>query len=114
VTVPYGADTELIRKLLVDCAHANPKVLTDPPPYVLFTDFGPNAMIFHLRFWIMNVVLSRDRIRSEIRFAVEKVFREHGIEIGEGDVCGCSAGGKYHCQTAIAAPGPPVDPQTSR
>ena len=114
VTVPYGADTELIRKLLVDCAHANPKVLTDPPPYVLFTDFGANAMIFHLRFWIMNVVLSRDRIRSEIRFAVEKVFREHGIEIGEGDACGCTAAGKYHCQTAIAAPGPPVDPQTSR
>lgn len=108
VTVPYGADTGLIRKLLMDCAQSSPKVLTDPPPYVLLTDFGGSAMVFHLRFWIMNVVLSRDRVRSELRFAIEQIFREHGIELGEGDVCGCSELVKTHRPAITAVPGPPA------
>ncbi len=85
VSVAYGSDIDLIKKLLMGCALSNPNVLPDPSPYVLFTDFGDNAMTFHIRFWIMNVVLSRDRVRSEIRFAIESAFREHGIDLGWGD-----------------------------
>ncbi len=81
VGVAYGSDTALTKYLLMQCALSNPDVLAEPPPYVLFNDFGDNALIFHLRFWIMNVVLSKDMVRSEIRYEIERVFKEHGIEL---------------------------------
>jgi potassium-dependent mechanosensitive channel len=81
VGVAYGSDTDLINELLIQCALSNPDVLKEPPPYVLFNDFGDNALILHLRFWIMHVVLSRDLVRSAIRFEIERVFTERGIEI---------------------------------
>ncbi|MFA5180911.1 MAG: mechanosensitive ion channel domain-containing protein [Syntrophales bacterium] len=81
VGVAYGTDTDLVKDLLVKCALANPDVLVEPPPYVLFNDFGDNTLIFHLRFWVMHVVLSKDKVRSAIRFEIDRVFKEHGIEI---------------------------------
>lgn len=81
VGVAYGTDTDLVKDLLVKCALANPEVLTEPSPYVLFNDFGDNTLIFHLRFWIMHVVLSKDKVRSAIRFDIDRVFKERGIEI---------------------------------
>jgi small-conductance mechanosensitive channel len=81
VGVAYGSDTNLINDLLVQCALSNPDVLREPPPFVLFNEFGDNALILHLRFWIMHVVLARDRVSSQIRFDIDRVFKERGIEI---------------------------------
>jgi small-conductance mechanosensitive channel len=81
VGVAYGSDTDLIKDLLIRCALSNPNVLKEPPPYVLFSDFGDNALIFHLRFWIMHVILLRDKVKSAIRFDIDRVFRENNIEI---------------------------------
>lgn len=81
VGVAYGSDTRLIRSLLIECALANPDVLKEPPPYVLFHDFGDNALVFSLRFWIMHVILAKDKIRSAIRYEIERIFQERGIEI---------------------------------
>ncbi|MCX5805372.1 MAG: mechanosensitive ion channel [Proteobacteria bacterium] len=81
VGVAYGSDTNLIKDLLIRSALSNPDVLKEPPPYVLFNDFGDNALIFHLRFWIMHVILLRDKVRSVIRFEIDRVFKEHNIKI---------------------------------
>jgi len=81
VGVAYNSDTGLINDLLIQCALSNPNVLKEPPPFVLFNDFGDNALILHLRFWIMHVVLAKDRVSSEIRFEIAKLFKERGIEI---------------------------------
>ena len=81
VGVAYGSDTGLIKDLLIQCALSNPHVLKEPPPFVLFNDFGDNALILHLRFWIMHIVLAKDRVSSEIRFEIDRVFKERGIEI---------------------------------
>jgi len=81
VGVAYGTDMDLVRELLIRCALTNPDVLKTPPPYVLFSDFGDNALILHLRFWIMHVVLATDRVKSAVRFDIDRVFRENNIEI---------------------------------
>lgn len=81
IGVAYGSDTNLIKDLLIQCALSNPDVLKEPPPYVLFSDFGDNALVFHLRFWIMHVILLRDRVKSIIRFEIDRVFKENNIEI---------------------------------
>lgn len=81
VGVAYGSDTDLVKELLLNCAASHPGVLKEPPPYVLFWDFGDSALAFRLRFWVMRPVLTRDKISSAIRFEIEKVFKENNIEI---------------------------------
>ena len=81
VGVAYGSPTDRVKTLLIECALAHPQVLREPPPYVLFYDFGQNALVFHLRFWIKNLIQQRDLVSSAIRFEIDKIFREHDIEI---------------------------------
>lgn len=81
VAVAYGSNTELVRDILIRCADSNPGILKDPEPYVLFWDFGDNALAFRLRYWIRRPVQMRDKIASAIRFEVEKAFRENNIEM---------------------------------
>lgn len=81
VAVAYGSDTELVKELLLRCAASNPAVLNQPAPYVLFWDFGDNALAFRLRFWIRRPVQTRDKISSTIRFEIDRVFKENNIEM---------------------------------
>jgi small-conductance mechanosensitive channel len=81
VGVAYGSPTDSVKTLLIECALAHSQVLREPPPYVLFHDFGQNALVFHLRFWIKNLIQQRDRVSSAIRFEIDAIFREHNIEI---------------------------------
>ena len=46
VGVAYGSPTDHVRTLLIECALAHPQVLREPPPYVLFNDFGQSALFF--------------------------------------------------------------------
>lgn len=54
-------------------------VLGYPPPDVLFSDFGDSALIFVLRVWtdVDNML----KVGTAIRFEIDRVFREHSIEI---------------------------------
>jgi small-conductance mechanosensitive channel len=80
VGVAYGSDVAQVKKLLLEAAETHPAVLTKPAPVVFFNDFGPNSLSFMLRFWIRHVdfVVSAP---SEIREAIDRSFREHGIEM---------------------------------
>ena len=51
-----------------------------PAPSVAFNDFGDNALQFVLYCWIVNFDV-RIRTATELRLAIEKEFREAGIEI---------------------------------
>ncbi|UZP66982.1 mechanosensitive ion channel [Desulfovibrio mangrovi] len=80
VGVAYGSDTELVRKTLTAVAEAHPHVLRRPQPAVLFNDFGASSLDFILRVWINDIDNALTSI-SELRFAIDKAFREEGIEI---------------------------------
>ncbi len=83
VGVAYGTDTEKVRELLMAIAEDNADVVktgTVPKPIVLFREFGDSALNFELRVFLHDVD-SRLRIVSDINFAIDKAFREHGIEI---------------------------------
>ena len=58
------------------------QVLKEPASRVLFMDFGDSALIFEVFFWVHAERLSiLRRARSDVRFAIDKAFREHGIVI---------------------------------
>ena len=82
VGVAYGSPVERVSELLLEAAVAEREVLTDPKPVVIFEDFADSAMIFELYFWCDNSSGTELRaIRSSVRFAIERLFRENGIVI---------------------------------
>ncbi|RTZ59003.1 MAG: hypothetical protein DSZ32_01190 [Gammaproteobacteria bacterium] len=84
IGVAYGSDTEKVRDLLTRLVTEQAGVITDShfiePPKVLFREFGDSALNFEVRFFVRDVT-RRLGIISEINFAIDKAFREAGIEI---------------------------------
>ena len=82
VGVVYGSPTREVERLIFRALEEHPKVLKRPEPVVLFRDFGDNALIFEMRFWIeMRSILDRLQIESDIRFRIDELYREAGIVI---------------------------------
>ncbi|MBN2432492.1 MAG: mechanosensitive ion channel [Acidobacteria bacterium] len=82
VGVAYGSPVRRVEELLLQAARDNPNVLREPEPFVLFSDFGDNALLFEVHFWIsVNRIIERRLIESDLRFAVDDLFRNAGITI---------------------------------
>lgn len=80
VGVAYGSDVELVKKILLDIAKAQPTVLKKPAPMVLFTDFADSSLNFRVAFTLTNSFDVRFT-QSNIRFEIDKAFRENNISI---------------------------------
>ncbi len=80
VGVAYGSDTQLVKKLLLEVAHEHKDVYKHPEALVLFTNFGDSSLDFKLIF-TLNDSFQSGIPKSDIRFAIDKKFREHNISI---------------------------------
>jgi small-conductance mechanosensitive channel len=80
VGVAYGSDTDLVRQTLLEVAREEVSVLQEPSPDVLFSDFGDSSLDFTLMVWIADP-LGAPRTGSQLRFAIDRAFRQSGIEI---------------------------------
>ncbi|NIS74153.1 MAG: mechanosensitive ion channel [Deltaproteobacteria bacterium] len=82
VGVVYGSPVKEAASIMVTIAKEHEKVLPDPQPFIRFSDFGDNALIFNIYFWInMNSLSDRLNIESDIRFQIDDRFREADIVI---------------------------------
>ncbi len=82
VGVIYGSPVRDVERLLLKAGGENEKVLREPEPFVRFQDFGDNALIFSLFFWVsMETMAERLRLESDIRFRIDELFGEAGIVI---------------------------------
>ncbi len=82
VGVAYGSPTDIVAELLNACARSHPKVLQTPEPRVVFDDFGNDALLFDVFFWTeITTMMELRTIRSDVRFAIDKAFREHHLSI---------------------------------
>ncbi|MBW1295596.1 mechanosensitive ion channel [Aquimarina litoralis] len=80
IGVAYGSDVNLVKELLLKIATKNDKILQHPEPLVLFTSFGDSALNFKLVF-TMNDSFQAGIPKSEIRFEIDRLFRENNINI---------------------------------
>ncbi len=80
VGVAYGSDTSLVEEMLLQSAEKQKGVLKSPKPFVLFEDFGDSALIFSIYFYIGDSFVD-PRIKSEMRFRIDQLFRENQITI---------------------------------
>lgn len=80
VGVAYGSDTEKVKEILLRIARDHPKALDSPSPLVQFIDFGASSLDFRLLFWSRDF-LRIEVVKSDLRFAIDKAFRDEGVEI---------------------------------
>lgn len=80
ISVPYGSDTDVVKRLLLLSLEHNEDVLKNPIPFVRLNDFGENGLHFSLYFFSTQVMWAED-VRSNVRFEIDKLLREHNITI---------------------------------
>jgi potassium-dependent mechanosensitive channel len=82
VGVNYGSPVREVERIMLQVAEEHQRIRKAPKPFVLFNDFGDNALIFDLYFWVsMSRIMDRRIIESDIRFRIDELFREAGIVI---------------------------------
>jgi potassium efflux system protein len=80
VGIAYGSDTAKAEKILHEVARANPLVLKDPKPLVIFKNFGDSSLEFELRVYISGID-NYVPVWHGINCAIDREFRKAGIEI---------------------------------
>ncbi|MFP4172429.1 MAG: mechanosensitive ion channel family protein [Candidatus Hydrogenedentota bacterium] len=80
VGIAYGSDTDLAEELLWKVLRADSRVLEDPAPQVLYTGFGDSALEFEVRAFSPTIT-DMIPLRHDLHKAIDKAFREAGIEI---------------------------------
>ena len=80
VGVSYESDADEVKHILVQAAKANPYILNYPGPFVRLKTFADYSLNFELIFWSRNFIVIED-IKSDLRIAIHKLFKEHKIEI---------------------------------
>src|SRR6266567_2613585 len=81
VGVAYGSDIAKVREALLAAGRENPNTLKEPAPSVFLQKFGDNSIDFELVVWSSEMSARPSRYRSDLNFAIERKFREAGIEI---------------------------------
>tara|TARA_R110000868_G_scaffold1389_15_gene10763 strand:- start:203 stop:1078 length:876 start_codon:yes stop_codon:yes gene_type:complete len=80
IGVAYGSDVQLVKKLLIQAANSHPEILNREETSVQFTDFGDSSLNFKVVFTLGDS-FNANSLKSDIRFEIDKLFREHNITI---------------------------------
>jgi small-conductance mechanosensitive channel len=79
VGVAYGTDPSKVVTILRDVVTTHPRVLSQPPPAVLFMKYGESSLDFEVRFW--SGFDEWLEVRSDVLVAIYDALAAHGIEI---------------------------------
>ena len=88
VGVSYNSDVVLVKKALLEVAHAHPEVIKEPnpamesvtPPFVRFVKFGESSLDFELLAWLPDC-FQRFDVASDLHFMIWEKFKEYNIQI---------------------------------
>ena len=77
--VAYGSNLEKVMQILFAVAGADPNVLKDPVPEVLFQGFGESALNFEVRFW--THLRAHQEAKTRVSLAIARALESAGVEI---------------------------------
>lgn len=82
VGVHYSSDVDKTMDILLHCMEEEGEVFTDPPPSVLFWEFGNSALVFRLFFWMRaENPLEIWSVASKLRRASFNGLKKAGITV---------------------------------
>jgi small-conductance mechanosensitive channel len=81
VQVAYGTDVPALQPKLAAAMGAVPRVLAEPAPNVLLSEFAADGMNLTLQFWIRDSENGQGNVKSAVNLAVLGVLNVEGIEI---------------------------------
>jgi len=82
VGVAYGSPARKVADLIMQATKEQQKIVMSPAPVVTFEDFGDNALMFEVTFWLDSTAEGGIRVmRSNIRFRLEELFAAHDIVV---------------------------------
>ena len=79
--VAYGTDLEYARRLALEAAAKTPGVLADPPPRVIFRDFGDSALTGQLFYWFDPSETDFLQVTTDTFESVKLAYEAGGIDI---------------------------------
>jgi potassium efflux system protein len=80
VGVAYGSDAALALKILSETVADDERILTDPAPSIIFSDFGESSLNMICRFYIDNVN-NMWPVKTALQLEIYRRFKEAGIVI---------------------------------
>lgn len=80
VGVDYSSDIDAVMNILKEAAGEHPMVKQKPEPRVRLENYGDSSIDFRLFFW-SDEVFRIENIKSEIRIAIWRKFKAHGVTI---------------------------------
>ncbi len=81
VLVAYGTDLDALMPRLVQAIATAPRVLPDPAPVVLLSQFASDGLELTLNFWIADPENGLNNARSDVNLAALRLLNEMGVEI---------------------------------
>lgn len=82
VSVRYFEDPAKVKDLLLQAIQSTNNILNTPVPVIRLEEFNQNGFVFLVRAFISSEkTLEQWDIASNVRFAIVKTLREHGIDL---------------------------------
>ena len=81
VSVSYDSDVELVMRLMLQAAQAQPRVLREPAPTVNLSTLGVNGLDFTLSYWMSGAESGEQTLHSHVNVGILRALRENRIEI---------------------------------
>ena len=77
----YEADPSLVCKLAIGIATETPNVATFKAPNCLLTEFAETGMKFSLTFWVADLDVGMDNVKSAVMQALWTAFKKENIRV---------------------------------
>ena len=80
-TVSHNADLDIVRTLLMSAAAKHHHCSREKEIRFLIREFTETGILVSVDFWIDDVTLGRNTVRSEVMFSIWRSLKDHGIAI---------------------------------
>lgn len=77
----YDADPNVVCKLAIDVAGKTASVASFKPPNCLLVEFAETCMKFTLTFWVADLDVGADNVRSEVMLKLWDAFKRENIRV---------------------------------
>src|SRR6195952_3391662 len=77
----YDADPRLVCRLAIAVAEAAPRFIKSKPANCLLVEFAEAGMKFSLTFWVADLDVGADNVRSEVMLKLWDAFKREGIRV---------------------------------